>query len=473
MLEKFAFKIRGIYSTAITQLLIRNGHLIADPSNTEKKYFSYYITEEIPDCTIYDNKDKTGLIVRGEEEALNTFEKIIIKEFDPFVSKPIINQYSIVKAEVIGKPENGLVKLKIGDITGYLRSEVEIPEGHPLMLSTRNPYYPFQTSKLILTPSLKIFGKYLDIITNPENMQYNAEQERILNLLSLSVRDLPFKCKIHLKHWKEINEHDLVQDFVKTKTKLVNIIKQFRKVKPGTILYSGEARANYLFLDSEKEKFDNIRQEIRPTLVNHHQYRSLGLGLLVDLAENMKTNLQISDDVLIKEIEELLKEKVQEYTKIEIQHVRPTGVVITLGPFTIEEIRENKLILKRISSGDGIYDGLEVPKEKGDIMITEVPLGSEWIKHSYYSPNGELKGEYININTPVKIGFTEQRPFLRYIDLIIDVIKLPGKQPFFVDEEDLKKVAQTGIISQQNYETILKTANEVKKRFTDNTSTAN
>ena len=69
--------------------------------------------------------------------------------------------------------------------------------------------------------------------------------------------------------------------------------------------------------------------------------------------------------------------------------------------------------------------------------------GSSVIRHSYYSSDGALKGEFCNINTPVE--FYPDR--IRYVDLEIDVIRRPNEPPEIVDSDKLNESVDSGFVS--------------------------
>ncbi|MDW8103257.1 MAG: DUF402 domain-containing protein [Anaerolineae bacterium] len=107
------------------------------------------------------------------------------------------------------------------------------------------------------------------------------------------------------------------------------------------------------------------------------------------------------------------------------------------------EPEEGLIILRRWRyKGRGQYDGLNLPKEEGDYALTEVKEGSRILKHTYFGREGNLKGEFFNINTPVEL----YPGFIRYVDLEVDVVRWPDGQVRVVDEEELQKVVSRGCL---------------------------
>ncbi len=88
---------------------------------------------------------------------------------------------------------------------------------------------------------------------------------------------------------------------------------------------------------------------------------------------------------------------------IQVRHQK-----VGYGGFTfsgsIETFEKNGAIfLKRLFRTVGTYDSLNLPKEKGDFSIVEIPTGTWWLRRRYYRADGELKGEIYNINTPAEL----------------------------------------------------------------------
>ncbi len=81
--------------------------------------------------------------------------------------------------------------------------------------------------------------------------------------------------------------------------------------------------------------------------------------------------------------------------------------------------------------------------------------------HRYYDRNGNLKGEYYNINTPVEIYPPDEA---RYVDLEVDIVKWPDGKKEIVDKDKLAAHYEDGIITEKLYRSVLRIAQEVYDR---------
>jgi hypothetical protein len=72
-----AMKIRGIYTTAFTRLLLDSGYRIADPSPEIRQRFKLGPAARTPDILLKDREDHQGVDIIGEAEGISRLWKII------------------------------------------------------------------------------------------------------------------------------------------------------------------------------------------------------------------------------------------------------------------------------------------------------------------------------------------------------------------------------------------------------------
>ncbi len=72
-----AIKIRGIYTTALTRLLVDSGYRIADPSPEIRQRFKSGPTARIPDILLKDREDHQGVDIIGEADGISRLLKTI------------------------------------------------------------------------------------------------------------------------------------------------------------------------------------------------------------------------------------------------------------------------------------------------------------------------------------------------------------------------------------------------------------
>jgi hypothetical protein len=68
MSERAKIRIRGIYSTALTDIFLKRGSAIVSPSAVVSKRFGLAPVPEEEEVTIRDRADKQGVVVEGDRE---------------------------------------------------------------------------------------------------------------------------------------------------------------------------------------------------------------------------------------------------------------------------------------------------------------------------------------------------------------------------------------------------------------------
>ena len=100
------------------------------------------------------------------------------------------------------------------------------------------------------------------------------------------------------------------------------------------------------------------------------------------------------------------------------------------------------MVLERRFRGGGMYDSLDLPKEEGDHGTVELYEGRWWGRRRYFRADGALIGEIYNIHTPPEL----YPDGVRYLDLEVDVVRRPDGGVALVDEEELRRKVEGGLI---------------------------
>ncbi|MEM1606589.1 MAG: DUF402 domain-containing protein [Candidatus Bathyarchaeia archaeon] len=333
----FKVKVRGIYSTALTRILLENGFKIVQPSAAIRERFKLPPSpddQSQPDLEINDRFDKQGVNVTGDSEAAEKFISVLLNCLDDVIIR----------------------------------------------------------RKTILMPM------------HPNNSSESSSLPEILS----------------------------------------EVLTEVNSLTPHQII-----RVDVEFPGLSKRKLDDIRSTVVPTLSGHHYFKAYGgkAATIVEMAEKL-----LEKGYSIKEVEELFRECImREYpyrgSKLNIEHVKINGRVFQLGEARILEFNEEDqhVSLLRVFSSQGVYDGLKVPKESGDYAITRMKIGGLCFQTSYFSRDGEYKGTYVNINTPIEIYPGK----VRYVDLEVDVCMWPDGRIQKIDFENLEKAVKMGYISER------------------------
>ena len=226
-----------------------------------------------------------------------------------------------------------------------------------------------------------------------------------------------------------------------------------------------------------KAALDVIRARVVPTIENHHRFKIISSSW-VELVENQIQRSPSRKAELEKKLrEDILLGPMKQGGFIGLIHVHPEGKKISLRGGRILSLENNRLVIRREFSENnsqhgrrgghhqgrnsqygqrgqhdahrghyghyGRYDGLDLPIEEGDYGTTEAIENNWFLKHTYYSREGSIKGTYWNINTPIEF----YPDHIRYLDLHIDVVQMPGLPPRLIDQEKLRRAVAKGLIS--------------------------
>jgi Ribonuclease G/E len=343
--------------------------------------------------------------------------------------------------------EESWVWVDLGEVYGKLsKEEVRNVENNEVVVQVEREQTNFENPDL--TAKIKTIGKYA-ILTPKCKVG-----------VSLKIRDLQKRNRLY-----KIGEDLISKDFgiiwrsqaadqpqEALKNEVFNLVDKRRRiidlakiVEAPALLMEDNCLMDVEFPAVSKEKLDETRSSVAPTLDGHHRYKACGIKVssAVDMAEKL-----LQEGKPRSEVETLFKSMTDpEYpttgATIEIRHVKLSGKVFSLGQASVEKLDGDSICFHRVMKSQGVYDCLDTSKEAGDIAVTEAKLGDWYFKTQYFSRSGQLKGTYINFNTPIEIY-----PYgIRYVDLELDVCFLPDGQIRKVDEDKLEKAVENGVVS--------------------------
>jgi len=203
----------------------------------------------------------------------------------------------------------------------------------------------------------------------------------------------------------------------------------------------GQVKATVELPGASKKVLDELRFAVTPTIQRHHRLRIIDPRLLEQVEVDLLTHPARKAGLEEKLFQETIFLPLEKNGIVRLEHMRPSGKAMRPREGVLVNADDQRVVFRR-SFFKGRYDGLDLPINEGDYGLTEIREGSWTVKHSYFTKEGRLIGEYYNINTPVELY-----PYgARYVDLEVDVIRRAGEQPFLIDREKLSLVARQGCI---------------------------
>jgi len=191
-----------------------------------------------------------------------------------------------------------------------------------------------------------------------------------------------------------------------------------------------------------KQELDDRRRAILPTVLLHHQLKTID-SEQVDAAEG---NLAL-DQGQLEEVStdlrfQMIDSHIHTSARLSVEHVKPAGQTYDLGG-RVAALDGRYLRLNRRFRPGGTYDSLDVPRLDGDYGRLDIEVGSGIAVRRYFRADGTHLGEVYNLATEAELYPGR----IRYLDLELDVLHMPGEEPRVVDQADLERAHARGYLS--------------------------
>jgi len=482
-MKKFKVKIRGIYSTALTkllldykkilgnqiptELLLDNGFDIVQPSVTLRERFRLKENDESPDLEVYDRNDQQGVQAFGTAESVNAFNSMLQSCLDDIVvRKWAVTADGIYKGLIREvDPETSSFLIDIGPAVGKIAQE-EISDPTLKQMVVQVERGRIGAKEPVLTTGINIPGKYAILIPGKRvrvSRKIRDQQTR-LRLYQLGKELTPPNWGILWRTASADQPSEVLKNEINSLTKKEEaVMEKAEHVEAPATLWQGSHYVDVEFPALSKKELDDVRGSVAPTIDGHHYYKACG--------GNVSSALDMAEKLLEKgspreEVESLFKQTIRaEYpivgSVIGIEHVKLDGKVFHLGKALIETYNhhESLISLRRVFEKKGIYDGLKTEKNPGDYAVTEAKIGGWHLKTEYFAKDGRYKGTYINLNTPIEL----YPHGIRYVDLEIDVCVWPNGRIKKLDEEKLEEASEEGMITQRLVKIVKEKLQEIMK----------
>ncbi len=456
-------RIRGIYSHSLTQIMLQNHFEMVQPTPEVARRFGLPFRKEIPDIDIWDRSDLQGIVAIAYESILDRLTEVLRRRLGWVVIRtPRVAKSSIYRGIILGRDEKtGQTRVDLGSVSGLL-PERGLRRGAIIMVQVKAHDYGRKSP--VLSSSITVPGRAAVLLPEPvvrlSTKIKDSEMRRELTVLGKNL-------KRHTDGWGILwrtAARNLTQEELRLEVEdLLDVTHQIYSnyndgERPG-LLFEGTSNADIEFPAEVKQALDETRSKIRPTIDRHHYYKSAGYASLVDFAESIIEERPEERRYITDKLERVVElDLPRKGDPVNIEHVKLDGrnIILSRGRvvssdssgFSIK--RQFRYTNRKLKLNEDVPDGVDVPRDEGDYAIAKVVPGSLTLVTDYYSRKGTLKGTYINVNTGVEVypnnGANPSR--VRYLDLEIDVISLPGDGNVrIIDQHLLKRAVQRGFIT--------------------------
>jgi hypothetical protein len=470
-------RVRGIYATALTRRLDQAGHDVVQASEPIRNRFDASFGNGPSDVSIATTEDRLGVGVTGDpsavEEVTAALDGVAIDALRWVDSAPRGSVFDGVVEETLGSG----AMVDLGDRVGFLPFDAVdgyVDEGDRLRVQVHEEAPPWSDRSPDLGGEIRVETDLVTLSRDRSGVSAAVAGERATELVRTTelldvdrpdgwgVRWLPAALDVDMAALGSALEDAsdrarALEAAVDGGTEADGVMDDgSRPDVPARVV--APAATHWVWFGRESRfALDDLRREVTTTMTGHHRIKvgSETASGAVDFVEALcDPDDEFPFDVVTRQFGPTNGDQVL------IAHGKPEGQTIVLGRGEVTDRDPGgKITLRREASGEGTYDALGTPRERGDVAITKFTEGRWWYPTAYRGEDGERKGTYVNVCTPVEIYPDE----VRYVDLHVDVVQYPDGSVDRVDDDELDEAVDDGYVPAALAEKAREVASRVEK----------
>ena len=438
-------RIRGIYTTALTELL-RDDYDVVSASPPIRERCDEPFPPAVADATVRTTGDRLGVGVAGDAEAVSAVrERLEAIGRDTLSWDAPAPKGAVFTGEVTETLGSGAV-VDLGSVDGrslsgflpYDRVDGYVDEGDSYRVQIATPAPPWSDRRPSLATDLRVPGGLVELRYGASGS--TSETARMADILPVD------PLEGWAPRWSRTAEDaslDAMADALRRANgraeTVMSTIANADADEPGRIVTP--ASGAWLWFGRESRfELDEYRRRVETTMVGHHRTKAAteAASAAVDFVEALcEPTGEFPFDAVTRQFGPRAGDR------IAIEHGKPAGRTITLGRGEVTAIgSDGSVTLEREISGGGSYDALDVERVAGDIATTTFVEGRWWYATVYKGEDGTHRGTYVNVCTPLEV-FPDA---VRYVDLHVDVVKTAGGEVRRVDDDELDDAVAAGTV---------------------------
>ena len=436
-----------MYATALTVRCIADDCTVVDPSAVVADRCEIDPPSHVPHATIRDVDDRLGVEISGRTTAVDRISTVLSScSTDSIPIDADLPRGGVYVGEVAQKTEHGAI-VETGIAPGFLpfgKTDTYLETSDNVIVQVVDPEPPWTSSKRpVLGTEVRVPGTYLSLVPDADTDIVQSPDDALAFTIQRLDVDVPTDWGIQIHHVAqqvdlsilaaELTHLNAIAEDIESALASTHHDSIGRVYEPLSTVWCRFGRSGRFALDTD-------RNTVTPTMEGHHRIKSTGStgGRAVDLLEGYHADVEFDPDIVFGTFGPDAGDRVR------IDHGKPIGTSITLGRGTVTDRSEDGTItVERTLSAGGTYDALDIPKEAGDTASTTFVEGRWWYPTVYRDAEGEYKGTYVNVCTPLEI----LPDSVRYVDLYVDVVKSPNGEVSIVDLDELTARVDDGVIS--------------------------
>jgi Ribonuclease G/E len=460
-------RVRGIYATALTRALREAGLDVVAASPPIQERFDADLGAAEPDADVWMTGDRQGVGVAGPDDHLVPIRDVLADlGRDAFVWEDPVPRGAVFDATVDHTVGGGGI-LDLGDgREAYLpfgNADQRVEDGDRLRVGIREPAAPWSDDRAVAATNVTVSGALASLDRGGDALVSGAaaDREQLARTADLLDPDVPDNWGVYWNYDATDAEMSALGDALDSLAERAEAVEdalaETEREEGSGLVAAPESTLWAWFGRESRTVLDEHRRAVTETMPGHHRVKagSEAASSAVDFAESLGVDL---DSLPFGAVTDQFGPT--EEDSVALHHGKPDGSLITLGrgEVTDRDVEKGRVTVEREMTGGGTYDALGVDREAGDTATTRFTEGNWWYPTVYRSEDGERKGTYLNVCTPVEV-FPDA---VRYVDLHVDVIKHADGTVEVVDEDELQACVDEGLVSEALAEQALSVAERVR-----------
>ena len=456
-------RIRGIYTTALTHLL----EDVVQASGPIAARFGEGFPEEPAAATVETTRDRQGVVVAGERDRVATVvDRLTALGRDALTWDCPLPQDGVFAGEVVEELGSGAI-VDVGPGEGFLpygATSRRIETGDTLRVQVTELRAPWLDGRPVLDTDVKVRGELVSLVRGGRAGK-SAGESAGMNAVGSTTGAAQIGDLVSAEppegwapRWHRVDDEavsfEALGAALEQASERAGAIDDAlagadppAEAAPGPY-WTGLATTACWFGRETRFALDAERRSVTATMAGHHRIKAAtdAASAAVDLVEAVcggpgadATGDDGTDDFPFDAVAGQFGPA--EGDSLRIGHGKPDGRLIVLGSGEVTERRaDGTVVLEREMSPGGTYDALGVDRRAGDVATTKFTEGRWWYPTVYRGEDGDRRGTYVNVCTPVEV-FPET---VRYVDLHVDVVKHADGTVERVDDDELDDAVEAG-----------------------------
>jgi hypothetical protein len=436
-------RIRGIYATALTELLAS----VVQASPPIRERFETTFPVDPADAVVSTTDDRQGVGVVGEREQVEqVLDSLCDVAVDVLTWEASLSRGGVYAGEVTETLGSGAV-VDVGDGEGFLpysKSQRRIETGDCLRVQVNEASPPWSDSRPVLDTTVRVQGGLATLVRGRSAGGTGAP-----DLADLVPTDPPEGWGVDWGRASDDADLDALDDALAAASDRARDVDAAFADAPAPEAaaphrYWGGVATWWVWFGREARfALDEHRRAVTETMPGHHRIKAATreASAAVDFVEAVCGDGDDAGDQDFPFETVTRQFGPTEGDRVGLVHGKPDGRAFDLGPADVTaRSADGSVTLQREMSPGGTYDALGVERRAGDVAVTKIEEGRWWYPTVYRGDDGTKRGTYVNVCTPVEV-FPDA---VRYVDLHVDVVKHADGTVERVDDDELDEAVGAG-----------------------------